>query len=81
MSRSAQRDVRNPLLALPAAQRLLELSPDMRDLIADLMKDLSVDANERAQQSWRKSKGPMAAYWKAVSVYAKHVRKVLKSAP
>ena len=36
------------------------------------------DAAVRAEQSWRKKKGPMAVYWKAVSVYAKHIGRALK---
>lgn len=31
----------------------------------------------RAQHSWAQNKGIMAAYWKAVSVYARHIRRVL----
>ena len=78
LERSSQRDVRNPVLALPAAQRLMDLPPETRALLAEILKDIAVDANARAQNSWAKSKGPMAAYWKAVSVYAKHIRGVLR---
>jgi hypothetical protein len=76
--RSLRREVRNPVLALPAAQRLLALPPEQRALFAELMLDLTRDARARAQQSWVKNKGPMAAYWKAVGAYAHHIRQVLK---
>lgn len=78
-ARSNRREVRNPVLALPAARRLAELDPASREVLAAILKDLATDAAERAQASWRKNKGPMAAYWKAVSVYAKHVRAAVRS--
>lgn len=77
-ARSDRREVRNPILALPAARRLMDLDPATRAVVADLLKDLGVDAAARAEASWRKSKGPMAAYWKAVAVYARHIRLALR---
>ncbi len=79
-ARSSKAEVRNPLLALPSAQRLQSASPEVRALLRDVLRDLSVDAKERAARSWRQNKGPMAAYWKAVSVYAKHLRAALRVA-
>lgn len=78
VSRSNLREVRNPVLQLPAAQRLLALDPATREILAELLGDLAADARGRAQESWRKNKGPMAAYWKAVGAYAGHVRKVCR---
>lgn len=78
-ARSARREVMNPVLSLPAVARLAELDPATRAVVADILADLSFDANARAQASWAKSKGPMAAYWKAVSVYAKHFRRAVRS--
>lgn len=75
-SRAAE--VRNPLLRLPAARRLQTLSPDVRRDLAALLHDLSLDARERAEQSWRRNKAPMAVYWKAVSVYAGHLRRIVR---
>ncbi len=77
MERSNRREVRNPVLALPAVQRLMDLPADQRDVIRDILRDLTVDARARAQESWRKNKGPMAAYWKAVGAYANHLKRVL----
>jgi hypothetical protein len=71
-------DVRNPLLSLPAAQAIQDLSQPAREALGDLLGQLSRDAAERAEKAWKKSKGPMAAYWKAVSVYAKHTRKLCR---
>jgi hypothetical protein len=74
MERSTRREVRNPVLGLPAARRIQALSPEAREALQAILRDIAIDANNRAQTSWRQSKGPMAAYWKAVSVYAKHIR-------
>lgn len=62
----------NPLLKLPAAQRLLALPPEQRSAIESLFRDLRADADKLAEQSWKKRKGPMAAYWRAVATYARH---------
>lgn len=78
--RSNRREVRNPVLALPAAKRLQELSPETRQAVTDLLAEIVADARARAQQSWLKNKGPMAAYWKAVGAYAEHVRRVVRPA-
>lgn len=77
--RSNRREVRNPVLALPSVKRLDELSPEAREIVADILGDLVTDARNRAQQSWAKNKGPMAAYWKAVGAYAHHFRRVVRS--
>jgi hypothetical protein len=76
--RSLRRDVRNPVLALPAAQRLLEAPADVRQLLRDLLLDLAADARVRAAECWRRHKAPMACYWKAVSVYSGHLARVLR---
>ena len=75
--RSARREVRNPVLALPAARRLVELDPAARAALRAVLLDLKLDARERAGECWRKHKAPMAAYWKAVSVYAGHLARLL----
>lgn len=77
-ARSNAVEIRNPLLGLPAAQRLPGLPPEARHALADLLRELAIDARERAEQSWRRRKVPMAAYWMAVAVYAGHVRGILR---
>jgi hypothetical protein len=76
--RSSLREVRNPLLALPAMKRLRSLPPEMRHELVALLNEIAADAAQRADKSWRQNKGPMAAYWKAVSVYAKHTRAAVR---
>lgn len=67
----------NPLLKLPAAQKLMALPPDQRALMEQLLRELRADADRQAEQSWKKRKGPMAAYWRAVATYARHVAHAL----
>lgn len=78
--RSSRAEVRNPVLALPASARLRALPPEVRAVVADVFHDLACDARRRAQESWRKNKGPMAVYWKAVGAYAAHIRNCLRRA-
>jgi hypothetical protein len=66
------------MLALPGTARLLQLDPHTRFLLRAVLLDLAVDARTRAEDSWRRHKAPMAAYWKAVSVYAGHLARVLR---
>lgn len=77
--RSSRADVKNPLLKLPAAQRIQALPPEARQALADLLRELSLDARARAEESWVRNKAPMAAYWKAVSVYAGHLHRMVRS--
>jgi hypothetical protein len=69
----------NPLLKLPAAQRILALpdSPEKR-LLEQLLREMRADALVTAEKSWRKRKGPMAAYWLAVATYCRHIAILLK---
>jgi hypothetical protein len=69
---------RNPLLGLPAMAEILALPAPNRAAIAALLKDLAKDANRRAEQAWRKRKGPMAAYWRATSTYAIHASRAIR---
>jgi hypothetical protein len=76
--RSSRREVRNPLLALPSAQAILDLEAAPRAALRGLLLDLQADARARADKSWRTHKAPMALYWKAVGVYAGHLARLLK---
>jgi hypothetical protein len=76
--RSNLPEIRNPVLALPAVKRLMQLSPSARSEIAEVLRELSLDARARAEESWRRHKAPMALYWKAVSVYAGHLARAVR---
>jgi hypothetical protein len=67
----------NPLLGLRAIAALQALPADQRAAIRGLLLELSTDAATRAETSWRKHKAPMATYWKAVGVYAKHTARAI----
>jgi hypothetical protein len=69
---------RNPLCDLPAAQALRSLPAGERGRIADLLMELAGQANVRAEACWAQRKGPMAAYWRACSTYAKHMARVVR---
>lgn len=70
--------VRNPLLALEAMQALQALPEDQRRPLAALLEQLSTQAHSKAETSWRQRKGPMAAYWRAVGVYARHTARAIR---
>jgi hypothetical protein len=78
--RGARREVRNPVLLLPASRGILELPVESRRPLGILLRQLADQANGQAQISWKQNKGIMAAYWKAVSVYAKHLAHVIDPA-
>jgi hypothetical protein len=67
----------NPLLKLPAGRRLLELPADQRGPLELLLRELRHQADLEAERSWKKRKGPMAAYWRAVATYARHTAHAL----
>jgi hypothetical protein len=68
----------NPVLALPAVEQLRSLPPAAREQLRAVLMDLRADAQARAEQSWRRHKGPMAAYWRAVGVYAGHIARAIR---
>jgi hypothetical protein len=75
--RSARREVRNPVLSLPAAQRLRTLPPGQRRLLGDLLREIAAAADAKAERAWKMRKGPMAAYWRATCTYAKHIARAI----
>jgi hypothetical protein len=68
----------NPLLDLPAGRALLDLPAGDRARIEAVMRDLRQQANTEAERCWKRKKGPMAAYWRAVSTYARHTAHALR---
>lgn len=76
--RSSRPYVRNPMLAMPGMMRLRALPLPAREGLRAVLIDLAADASERADKCWRRHKAPMAAYWKAVAVYARHAARALK---
>ncbi len=70
----------NPLLNLPSGKALLALPEEDKKRIAAVFRDLRNEANEEAEKAWKRRKGPMAAYWRAVSTYARHTAHALTKA-
>lgn len=71
-------EINNPLLRLPAAQKIKDLPPSATVALQSLLKELSVDARNKAEHSWNKGKHRLSAYWKAVSVYANHIVRICR---
>lgn len=76
---AAQREIRNPVLALPAVANLRALPVESRKALTAILRDIASDARLRAEKSWRSHKAPMAVYWKAVAVYAGHIARILNA--
>ena len=70
----------NPLLNLPSGKALLALPEEDKKRIAAVFRDLRNEANEEAEKAWKRRKGPMAAFWRAVSTYARHTAHALTKA-
>ncbi|NKF95650.1 hypothetical protein GO290_02740 [Ralstonia solanacearum] len=70
----------NPLLKLPAGKALLDLPAEQRAPLEAVLRELRDQANAEAENAWRRRKGPMAAYWRAVATYARHTAHALSNA-
>ena len=78
MIRSSRPYARNPVLGMPAMKRIRALPAPAREALRRVLIDLAEDASGRAEKCWRRHKAPMAAYWKAVAVYARHIARALR---
>lgn len=68
---------KNPLLDLPAGRALMDLPAADRKRIEAVMRQLRAQAHIEAETAHRRRKGPMYAYWRAVSTYARHTAHAL----
>lgn len=64
---------KNPVMDLPAAKKLLALPADQREIIAEILTELRRESNDLAETNWRRKKGLIASYWRAVSTYSRHL--------
>lgn len=78
LQRSSRPAVRNPVLGLPGIAELQALPVESREALRRVLMAIRADAQANAQESWRRNKGPMAAYWKSVGVYAGHIARTLR---
>lgn len=77
-NRSASLEVRNPILKLASAAKLQALPEDAKLALVEVLMELRLDCQNNADKCWKKHKAPMAAYWKAASVYVGHIARTLK---
>jgi hypothetical protein len=78
MERSQRPDVRNPLLALESAKDMQNLPKEAKQALRALLMDIRKEAQAKAEKCWRQHKGPMALYWKCLSVYSGHMSRMLR---
>ena len=81
MERSSRPDVRNPLFALECAKALQSLPTEAKQGLRVMLMEIRKEAQAKAEKSWRQHKGPMALYWKAISVYSGHIARMLREQP
>lgn len=77
-NRSSLPETRNPLLKLPASAKIAALPPETKKVLRELLLELKAHCRENAEVCWRKSKPPMAMYWKAMSVWIGHLALLLR---
>lgn len=77
-NRSSVAEVRNPVLGLPGFAVLESLPPESKHALRVVLLDIRAHARQKAEQSWRANKAPMAAYWKVVSVWAGHIARTVR---
>lgn len=68
----------NPLLDLPAGRALRALPDEQREALIALLRQLRAQADAEAEKAWKRRKGPMASYWRAVATYARHTSHALR---
>lgn len=73
--------IHNPLLALPASRLFKDLPSEDREALRKLAREFRGQAQEKADAAWRNNKGIIAAYWKALSVYALHFERLCRPTP
>lgn len=78
IARSNRAEVRNPVIGLRVFAKLRALPAPVLEVLRELFAELAAESRVKAEECWRKHKAPMAAYWKAVSVYANHIKRSLR---
>lgn len=76
--RSSLPIVRNPLLAMPSAADIAALPPEAKAALRKLALEASAAWRAKADECWKRHKPPMAAYWKAWAVNARHLARLCR---
>jgi hypothetical protein len=72
----------NPILELEEARAVIaECTQAERVKFARLLVAIGRGAERTAQEQWRRRKAPMAAYWFAKAVDARHIARAMRQAP
>ena len=72
--------VHNPLLKLPSAADLEKLPPEARAALRQLSLEACAAWRALGDECWKKNKPPLAAYWRAWSVNARHLARLCSRA-
>lgn len=75
--RSMLPEVRNPMLAIPEVQAIAALPEESCAALRDALLAISYSCRAKGNEAWRKHKPPMAAYWKANAVNARHLARAI----
>lgn len=75
--RSTLPEVRNPMLAIPEVQAIAALPEEARAALRGALLAISASCRLKGNEAWRKHKPPMAAYWKANAVNARHLARAI----
>jgi hypothetical protein len=81
MLRSSRPEVRNPLLALPAARELAALlaeEPELARRVKRLALDLKAQCRANEAEAIRKRKGPMVSYWMSTGTWCRHLSALIR---
>ncbi|MEJ8837769.1 hypothetical protein [Ramlibacter sp. AN1133] len=76
--RASRIEVRNPILALPAAAALTSLGTKDRNALAQSLADLKRECAARALPAWHQRRTQAATFWKAASVYCGHIARATR---
>lgn len=79
--RSNSKEVRNPMLTIPEVQAFAELPPDAAQALRNALVGASKVFRVRANEAWKRHKAPIAAYWKASAVNARHLANAIPKTP
>jgi hypothetical protein len=77
ISRSARREVRNPVLALPSAPFVQALPVEIRAPLGDCLRQLAREANAEDRAAWQGAGWRDSGYWSTAAVYAQHLARAI----
>jgi uncharacterized membrane protein len=67
------------MLKLAEVRELASLPPEAREALRRALMAVSQACRDKGNEAWRRHKPPMAAYWKASAVNARHLARALSS--